>query len=131
RLGPGGGRERVAGCAEHADEDLGAPYFSGRTVDHLHGAAGEVDEYPFARRMYLAQRRLQPFDPLAVQIAQPRVAKALLPTPPPRGPIPRPPPASLSAARPPYAPLPRRTPPAARPPHRAAADTTMSRVPRR
>jgi len=49
-----------------------------RTVNYFHGVAGEVDEDPFARRMHLAQRRLQPFGPFAVQVAEPGVAKSVL-----------------------------------------------------
>ena len=36
---------------------------------------GEVDEQPLARDVHLAQRGLQPPGPLAIQIAEPRVAE--------------------------------------------------------
>ena len=48
-----------------------------RPVDHLHTVAGEVDEHPIARHVHLAQRRLQPADPLAIQIAEPGVAEPI------------------------------------------------------
>ena len=75
RLAPGGLGVDEARCAEHGDEDLGTLDLAGRRVDHLHGVTGEVDEQPLARDVHLAQRRLQPPGPLAIQIAEPRVAE--------------------------------------------------------
>ena len=58
--------------------DLGPTDLSGRPVDHLHRVTGEVDEHPLARRVHLAQRRLQPTNPVAIEIAEPGVAEAVL-----------------------------------------------------
>jgi hypothetical protein len=46
-------------------------------VHHLHGVPGEVDEHPLARRMHLAQRRLQPASPSTVEVAEPGIAKTV------------------------------------------------------
>ena len=68
----------VTGGAQHRDEDLGLAYLSGRPVGHLHGVTGEVDEHPLTRRVHLAERRLQPAGPLAVKVAEPGIAEAVL-----------------------------------------------------
>ena len=75
RLARGGFGVDEARGAEHGDEDLGTLDLAGRRVDHLHGVTGEVDEQPLARDVHLAQRRLQPTDPLAIQIAEPGIAE--------------------------------------------------------
>jgi hypothetical protein len=47
---------------------------SGCPLTHV---TSEVDEQPLARGVHLAQRWLQPTSPLAIQIAEPGVAKAI------------------------------------------------------
>jgi hypothetical protein len=71
-------RVGVARGAHDGDEHLGATYLPGCPADHLHGVAGKVDEHPLAGRVHLAQRRLQPTDPFAVEIAEPELAEAVL-----------------------------------------------------
>jgi hypothetical protein len=77
RLTCGGFGVDEARCAEHGDEDFGTMDLAGRRVDHLHGVPGEVDEQSLARDVHLAQCRLQPPGPLAIQIAEPRVAESV------------------------------------------------------
>ena len=77
RLAPDRLCKGEAGGAQHGDEDLGLADLAGRRVDHLHGVTGEVDEQPLARDVDLAQRRLQPAGPLAVEIAEPGIAEAV------------------------------------------------------
>ena len=72
RLGVG-----EAGGAEHGDEDLHRDDLAGIGVNHLAGAAGEIDEHPLAGNVDLAHRRLQPAGPGPVEIAEPRIAEAV------------------------------------------------------
>ena len=83
-MAPARFRKGVARGPQHGDEDLGPAHLSGCPVDHLHGVTGEVDEHPLARGVNLAQRRLQPADPFAIQIAEPGVAEPVLALSPPR-----------------------------------------------
>jgi hypothetical protein len=73
RLARGGLGVDEARRPQYGDEDLSTLDLAGRCIDHLHGVTGEVDEQPLARDMHLAQRRLQPTSPLAIQIAEPPV----------------------------------------------------------
>ena len=72
RLGVG-----EAGGAEHGDKDLHRHDLAGIGVDHLAGAAGEIDEQLLAGDMDLAHRRLQPPGPGPVEIAEPGIAEAV------------------------------------------------------
>ena len=77
RLAPGRLRVDQAGGAQHRDEDLRPARLAGRPVEHLHGVTGEVDEQLLPRDVHLAQRRLQPPDPLPIEIAEPGIAEAV------------------------------------------------------
>ena len=70
RLGVGEAR-----CPEHGDKDLHRHDLAGSGVDHLGGAAGEIDEHPLAGEVDLAHRRLQPPGPGPVEIAEPGIAE--------------------------------------------------------
>jgi hypothetical protein len=72
RLGVG-----EAGGAQHGDEDLHRDDFAGIGVEHLAGAAGEIDEHALAGDMDLTHRRLQPTGPGPVEIAVPGIAEAV------------------------------------------------------
>jgi hypothetical protein len=74
-LAPGRLGVREAGGAEHRDEDLHRDDLAGIGVNHLPGAAGEIDKHPLAGDMNLTHRRLQPAGPGPVQIAEPRIAE--------------------------------------------------------
>ena len=65
----------VIGGAEHGDEDLGGADLPCRPVDHLHGAARIIDEQLLAGDMDLPQRRLQPANPVLVEVAEPGIAE--------------------------------------------------------
>ncbi len=66
-----------AGGAQHGDEDLHRDDLAGIGVDHLGGAAGEIDEQALAGDMDLTHRRLQPTGPGPVEIAEPGIAEAV------------------------------------------------------
>jgi hypothetical protein len=65
-----------AGSAKHGDKNLHRDDLAGPGVDHLAGAAGEIDEQLLAGDMNLAHRRLQPAGPGPVEIAKPGIADA-------------------------------------------------------
>ena len=124
RLGVG-----EAGGAQHGDEDLHRDDLAGIGVDHLAGAAGEIDEQLLAGDMDLAHRRLQPPGPGPVEIAEPGIAEPVgarrRGTPPTAAPASR----RDGAAR--DAPRPNRASGADRPGCRRAAETAALRAARR
>jgi hypothetical protein len=60
-----------AGGAEHGDKNLYRDSLAGTGIDHLAGAAGEIDKQFLAGDMDLAHCRLQPAGPGSIQIAEP------------------------------------------------------------
>jgi hypothetical protein len=72
RLGVG-----EAGGAQRGDKDLHRDDLAAIGVDHLAGAAREIDEHALAGDMDLTHRRLQPTGPGPVEIAEPGIAEAV------------------------------------------------------
>ena len=72
RLGVGEARG-----AEHGDEDLHRGISPVVRIDHLGGAAGEIDEQLLAGDVDLTQCRLKASRPFLVAFAEPRIAKAV------------------------------------------------------
>ena len=67
----------VVGRSQHRDEDMGAPLYADRGVEHRHRVASKVDEQLLAGRVRLPHGRRDGFAPIAVQVAEPTVAVAI------------------------------------------------------
>ena len=70
-LAPGRAGKGEARRAEHRDKDRRLALLPACPLHDRHRAASIVHEQTLARRMHLAQRRLQPAGPLAIQVAKP------------------------------------------------------------
>ncbi len=53
-LTPGGARERIVRCIEHANKDLGLGAFATIRMNHSHGRVAVIDNHLFTGRMGLA-----------------------------------------------------------------------------
>ena len=77
RLGPARLRIRIARRAESGDEQVRLVHLAGHRIDDGNRVASPIDEQLVTRQVRLPHDRRQPLPPLAVQLAEVRVAVAV------------------------------------------------------